>query len=348
MISFLILIHITVFLLSLIEERIRAYAKPIYISLGVILILCAGFREIGIDNDSEQYEYYFSHYNDKVLMLTVEYSFQWLSRILNYLSDDVHIILLAYAAMAITIKFYAFRRLSESWFMPVVIYLGYYFIMHELTQIRAGVVSSLLLLAIIPLAEGRKKLTFLILCLGCFFHYSTFAMFPMLFLNNNGLTRRKRIIWAAIVPAAYLIYFSGNNLFLDLPIPYIGDKLASYQKLRDKGILSSEINVFNAVFMVTIFTYFYVLYFYDTVIKHNKYLPLMLKMTGVSICIFIILAFIPVIAYRINALYGIVTIILFTNIYYTINPGWLARSVVGVIGIVQFMINVFYTKLLHP
>ena len=345
--AFLVIQFIT-YLLSLAEERIKKYVKPSYVVLAIILILCIGLRKIGIDNDSEHYEMYYNNYDDKLLMISVEPSFRWLAHFLNYFTGDVHAILLVYAAIAVTIKFIAFKKLFDNRFLPIIVYMGYTLIMQEMTQIRAGVVGGLVLLSLIPLSEGRKKVTFLILCLCCFIHYSAIALFPMLFLNNKDMSMRKRLIWASIIPAAYIMHLCGLNVVLNLPIPYLGDKLQSYQTLRDKGILGSDINVFNAVLLVTIFTYYYVMYFYDTIIAYNKYLPIMLKMTGISVVIFVIMSFVPVLAYRISDLYGMTNILLFSCIAYTIKPNWLARTLVYVVGLSLFLINVFFTKLLHP
>lgn len=349
MIPLLIVIQFFTFILSLIEERIKDASKYIHIGLGIILIFIIGFREIGVDHDSEGYESYFRHYNDNNSNVEIEYSFKILANIASFIYDDVHALLLIYAAIAISVKFYSFKKISESLFLPIVVYMGFYLIMHELTQIRAGVVSSLILLSIIPLSEGKKRQAFLLLCLCVFFHYSALALFPVLLLNNKELTPQKRIIWGCVIPFSYAIHFflSGGSS-ISIPIPYIGDKLDAYQTLRDKGFIGSEINVFNAILLVTILTYYYSLYFYDTIIKYNKYLPIILKLTCISVSVYVIFAFFPVISTRINALYGIATIILFTNIYYTIRPKWLGKCVVGVVGITLMLISIFFTKLIHP
>ena len=46
-------------IISLLERYFGSYKKPVYVALGVILMLVAGFREVGIDPDSVNYEYTF-------------------------------------------------------------------------------------------------------------------------------------------------------------------------------------------------------------------------------------------------------------------------------------------------
>ena len=54
---------------------------------------------------------------------------------------------------------------------------------------------------------------------------------------------------------------------------------------------------------------------YDIIKEHNPYFPIMIKMMGLSIFSFVTLSALPVLAFRISEIYGIVEIILFTNIY---------------------------------
>ena len=348
MIYILLSIFFIIFIISLFEERLKRYNKTLYISVGIILFLCAAFKEIGFDNDSENYEFFFHNYDDPYVQLAVEYSYLLISRILNYFTDDVHSIFFIYSGIGILLKMTAIKRLSNLWFLPMLVYMGNYYILHDLTQIRACIVSGIFLMAIIPLAEGKKRLVAILLLLACFFHYSTLALFPALILNNKDMSKRTRLLWAMLVPLGYILCIANVNLMTEIPIPYIGDKIASYQELSERGIKGSEINIFNAVFVVTWFTYLYILYFYDTVIKYNKYLPIMLRLTGVSIFSFLLLSFLPVLAFRVSELYGIVEIFIFTNIYYTIKPGWLGKVVICIIGISMFLINAFYAEFLHP
>ncbi len=348
MIYVLISLFFLVFLVSLFEERLQRYKKSLYAILCIILVLCAGFKTVGFDNDSEQYEYFFINNDNPYVLLAVEYSFLLISRLARLITDDVHIMFLLYGGLGVILKMSAIKKLSELWFLPILVYLGNYYVLHDLTQIRACIVSGLFMLSIIPLAEGNRKLASLFFIVGCFFHYSTLALLPTLFLTNKEMTPKWRLIWALVVPVGYIFCFAKINLLTTLPIPYIGDKIASYQELSEKGEKGSSINVFNAVFVVTWFSYLYVLYFYDTVIRHNKYLPLMLRLAGISIFLFLALSFLPVLSFRISELYGIVNIFIFANIYYTINPKWLGKTVVFVIGLSQFLINAFYAHFLHP
>lgn len=345
MITILIIILLSTCLLALFEERLGKIRWYVYASLGILLIVLTATRPLGMDNDAENYEQYFLHYDDPINEMLVEYSFRLASKWLYHLFGDVHSIFLLYAILGISIKFVAIKKLTPLVLLAVVIYMGNYFILHEFTQIRAGVASSIMLFTIKPLGDGRRWHALGLMLIAIFFHYSSLLMLPLLFLTNQDMKGQQRAIWALLVPAGYAIYMLQISITA-LPIPYIGDKLEIYQELKDKGFFD-DINVFNLVFLVHIVIYLYLLYMFDIIKEHNPYFPIMIKMMGLSIFSFVTLSALPVLAFRISEIYGIVEIILFTNIYYTVKPGWLSKCIVMTIGIAMFCINVFYNELLQ-
>ena len=260
--------------LAMIEERLRKYNLAVYITLGIVLILFAGLREIGFDKDSENYEIYFYHYDDPGMELTVEYSFRFLSRIFYSLFGDVRSIFLFYALVGVSLKMFALRRLSEFWFLPICVYISYFYIVHDLTQIRASVVSGLTLLAIPYICERKRKTALAILLAGCLFHYSAIALLPILFLSSADMDMKHRVAWACLLPLGFLLHFLPFDIFTAIEIPYITDKIVAYEDLRDKGIIGEEVNVFNLVFLVKCAIYIYILYFYDIIKPNFKYLSL--------------------------------------------------------------------------
>lgn len=300
-------------IVAVFEEELFNIKWKIYIGIGVLLVLFAAIRPIGMDNDSENYELYFVRYDHPLLVITVEYSFRIISKWFYHWFHDVHSIFLLYAILGLSLKFIAFKKLTPLPLLAVAVYIGNYYILHEFTQIRVGVASGLLLLAIKPLSERDYKKVLLLFSFAIFFHYSSIILLPLMLLSNKELTGKKKFIWASLIPIGYIFYFLNINI-TSLPIPYISEKLDAYQGLKDQGYID-EVNVFNLVFFVRIIIFFYILYMYDLIKEHNKYLPLMIKLMALSLFSFTALSSLPVLAFRISELYGIVEIILFTNIF---------------------------------
>lgn len=331
--------------LSFIEDRLQKYNQAIYISLGVILVLFAGFREVGFDRDSENYELYFNNCDDPMLSFAVEYSYRILSIIFKAVFGDFRSILLFYAIVGITLKLVALRRITPLLYLPLAIYLSNYYILHDLTQIRASVASALLLFSIPYIDENRKKVVFGLMALAAFFHYSALVLLPVVFLSNKDMGVKERWLWAAIVPLGYLMYFLKINIATAVYIPYITDKIEIYESLRDQGLVGEEINVFYWVFLLKCTIYLCTLFFYDAVRQENKYMPIVVKLMGISIFIYLFFAQMPILSFRLSELFGIVEIPMFTYVIYMVRPQWPGTSFVSMVAVAISVVMIFIEKI---
>lgn len=254
--------------------------------------------------------------------------------LLNVITDDVHITFLFYAFWGLTLKFVAFRKYSAQWFLPLVVYLAYYYELHEVTQIRTGILSGCLLLAIKPIAEGKRKIALCILLIGSIFHISGLMLLPLAFLSNKPMSTKEKIIWASLIPISYIIYFAGANLIVNTNLPYIGDKLALYQKGVEKGLISVSVNVFSPLQMFSVMLYYYLLFFHDTLIRFNRYFVVMMKILTLGLFCFAAFAILPVMAQRVCYLFSIVNVVLYTNICYTIKQRWIGITIVSLVSLI--------------
>ena len=330
--------------LVFIEKYLGKYKLPIYLFIGMLIVLLAGLREVGIDADSENYEQMYQNYYSAQTSEVVEYSYILISSILNIFTNDVHLLFIVYALLGISLKFIAFRYYSELWFMPVLVYLGFYYELHEMTQIRTGVLSGLFLLSIRPLAEGKKLKYVLFIILGAFFHISAIALLPFIFITNKNLSFKQSVFWASLIPLGYFIYFFANTILIQIDLPYIGSKLAVYQAATEKGLSQVQINVFSPRLLFTTLIFYYLLYFRDTITAFNRYFPIMLKIFAISLFAYTSLGFLPVLAERVSYLYQIINIILITNIYYTLRPKWAGSLLVLLISFVYLNYSLPYVS----
>ena len=129
--------------------------------------------------------------------------------------------------MGVGLKLLAIRKTTEFTFLSLAIYISFYFCIHEMTQIRTGILSGMFLLSIPLIAEGKRKWALLMILAGACFHVSGLALIPLLLLNNKELKGKRRIFWCSIIPIGYAIYFIGVGVMMMLDIPFIGAKLAN-------------------------------------------------------------------------------------------------------------------------
>ncbi len=302
-------------------------------------------RPIGIDNDSETYEMSFINFEKIGDIGVMEPSYIFISALLNKFTSNVHWLFFIYCTIGLCAKFKAIRELTPQIFLAIALYIGNIYILHEYTQIRAGVASGFLLLAIKPLGDGKKVIAAIYISIALLFHYSSIVMFPLLFLSSKKISKKWKIALWLIVPTGYLVHFLNLGIGT-IPIPYISEKLSAYQELKNQGFID-EVNVFNLVFIIKIAIFYYLLYFYNTIQFESKYVSIMLKIMALSLFSFPAFSSLPVLSFRISELFGTVEFVLFTYIFYTVKPYWTGKAIVCLIALSLFSINAFYNGILH-
>ena len=145
MLGVLLIAFVMLLLLAFFEEYLGKYKWAAYIVIGIIMILCAGLRPVGFDRDSKNYESLFLHPDSGLSEISVEPLFLALCKILYFFYPDVQLLLFFFACFGVIIKFWAIRKITPLFFLPLVIYFSNFFLLHEVTQIRAGIVSGLFL-----------------------------------------------------------------------------------------------------------------------------------------------------------------------------------------------------------
>ena len=271
----------------------------------LLLIILAGTREVGIDPDSQSYQSTFNSLQSDSLMDRVELSFIFIIKALRSISNDVHLFFFFYAILGVTLKFVAFSRYKESMLLMVLMYISFYYELHETCQIRTGVLSGCLLLAIPYIADNKRWIAFFCILIGTFFHTSGIILLPLLLFGNKPLNRYWKIALAVSVPVTYI--FAGTKLGLDFAsgIPYIGNKIEMYSKVAENSkVIVSSLELFSPfhLFMVAIF--FYLLFWADVLTEKSPYFPIMMKTFGVAIVSYAVFSFIPAIAYTLRPKWG--------------------------------------------
>ena len=340
MLIYLLFLLTVIIVLAFLEEYMGREKWYIYYALCFVLIMLSGFRPVGFDPDSEVYETTFQNAGTAYEENLVEYSFNAISAFLRPLSQHVQIVFLFYALLAIPLKFLAIQKSLPWLFLPLVVYFCGFYLLHDTIQMRASIASGLFLLSIKPLSEGRRWYVFLLIMVALIFHYSAMLLLIVLLFGNKPLSKRWKIALAALVPIGMVLFIFKINMIAAVPIPYIQEKIEDYDKLKETGIFD-DIALFNPLVWIRVLALWYALYFYDTIKEHCSYLPLLLKIMGVSVFSFFALSSIPIISERVNELFGIIEILLIPYIFYTIKPQYAARILICILAIAMFSYRFF-------
>ena len=338
--AFILLLFIIISLIFL-EDYLGDYKKYVYWGFCIILILFTAFRPIGFDPDSVAYESMFLDNEDDSFFL-IDPSYIFLVNIFRAFTDDIHFLFLFYAIIGISIKFYALRQLSPLFFLPLIIYFGNYYILHDYIQIRAAIASAMLLLAIKPISEGKKKKAFVYLLIANVFHSSTLALYPILLFSNN-ISKIWKYILIAITPIGAILFLLHLDFITVLPIPYIQEKIEMYRVMTEVGAYD-ELTLKQPFIWIHYAAILYSLYFYDTIRKNCPTLPLLLKITACSLFCYFSFSSVPVVAVRLRELLSIVEIALLPGICYTIRPQYFGKIAVCAIGVIELVFTLFIWK----
>lgn len=311
--------------------------KRIFWIACIVLILLAGFRGTGLDPDSITYQRY---YESPDILLLAEPTFAIISIFVRETFNDFKIILLIYAILGIFLKFYAIDRLADLKYLTIITYFGNYFLLHDFTQIRAGVASAIFLLAIIPLTE-KKFIKFCILILiAFFFHYSSLILLPLWFLSNDKLNKKWKTLLYVLLPISMLLHFTKINFMVVIPIETIKYKIQAYQEAQE--IAENALNVFNLLYIVKYLLFFVFLIFYDKIYPNYKYFTILLKIYGFSLAFYLIFSQNTILAMRVSELLGIVEILLIPLLYYVIKVRSFTSFIVVLISGIYLYINIYY------
>lgn len=341
MVVSLVLLFITCLSLSFVEERLSDRDKKIlYIIFGCVMIMIAGMREVGSTPDTESYEaMYYSKEGDLTALLR-EPSFDIITGILQSMSLGINGLFFAYAILSVPIHLTALWKFSRIPLLTLTIYLSYYYMMHDMVQIRCAVASGLFLWAIYFYVEHKKLYTLLFILIGIFFHYSAAAGLLIFFLGN-GFPKWQKYILYAIVPIGIVVYFTHFDVFSIIPDEWGGLKLMKYRNMREKGMddeLAGWKLEINILIWMNIVLYYACIYYHDYLVKHFKYTSVAIKLQGLGFCfLFFVNALSQVVGNRMNDYFSIASVLLWTASFYAFYPAILSKIISNAISTLRFV-----------
>ncbi len=348
MILLIVILFLGAGLLSLHSFHERRNRIAAWYVLGIILVFVAGMRAwdgVVVDHDYRLYRAAFHNWQ----AYSIEPTFKWLAATAHFLGgeqDAELLFFIFYAAIGVMLKFAAIPRLTELWFLSAMVYLGNFYMLHEMTQIRVGVASGLFLLALVPLYRRQFWRFFLLCSLATLFHYSSLILFLLWVLHTK--TIRQRAIYLIIIPLSYVLFLIGmdaTRMIALLPIPFIEQKVELYNKAMSTGQMT-DINIFNAFQLTRTLVVLFLVYKSHVIERYNKYAPMLIKIYVWGVACFVIFAKIPAFGFRISELLSIVEIVAVPMIAYAFIQKRLSMFFAVMVASIFLFINLFYAKLI--
>jgi EpsG family len=328
--------------------------KYLLIAIVVLLAFLAGFQDTSVSRDYGQYQYLFDsmyEITDHNLFFLVTFEPGFVAIVLFFREiftvNYAVAIMLFYAITSVSLKVYTINRLSINPYLTLLFYFSYFFLIHEMTQIRIALASGIFLISLIPYLKGKKgTFALLILLAGCF-HYSAFFYLLLLFFNTRSLNRWVYLGVLVVSLALGFIKLPVLNLLGNIDIMNVSGKLYNYVEISKNGTVT--INVFNSLNLLNILCCFYILFAVnDEHLISDKKLILFLKCNILSIFLLMLLAGAPAFSLRFNELFSLTQIFLYTWLLkYLPAKKYNVFILVAVAGLI-FYVTQFYGDLLGP
>ena len=344
MVVSLVLLFITCFSLSFFEDRLGDREKKIlYVLFGIAMIMIAGMREVGSTPDTESYEEMYYSKEDSISMMLTEPSFGFITDILQSMALGINALFFVYAILAVPVQLSALWRFSRIPLLTLTVYLSYYYMIHDMVQIRCAVASGLFLWAIYFYVERKKLFSLLFILMGILFHYSAIAGLVIFFLGN-GFPRWQRYLLYAIVPVGLFVYVTHIDIFSLVPDELGGLKLMKYRTMREKGLEDElagwKLNS-NLLIWMNIVLYYACIYYHDYLVKRFKYTSVAIKLQGVGFgFLFFVNALSMVVGNRMCDYFSVASVLLWTASVYAFTPIIIGKIVNNVISAIRFVASV--------
>jgi len=329
----LVVFYLIFFILSLtlfLKFRQEILIKQLIVFVLIILAVLS-------HNYSVDYGNHVAMYNEAVAgILKHEISYYLLARFVDLFSGTP-----LYAVMGVTVKYKALSQLTEFLFPSLLIYFSYFFILHDVTQIRAGVSSAFVLMSITALPDRNKFRFFIFAFLAVLFHYSALIILPLIFLNGN----RIQIIYFFLIPLGFIIWALNINLsgFLShIHFEQIQVKYQTYLQLA----ASEQIDLINLLSFSRIIFCYILLWKWEYLAEKSRYAVVIIKIYILSSLSFIVFSDIPTLAFRVSELLGIVEIVLIPYILYLIKNRTIGKLILSFIALGFLCLTLLYERII--
>lgn len=316
-------------------HKVRISTFVIFI-IGIVLVLLAGFKPIGIDRDSFNYINMIQAPFSVDNLYLREPAFNLIQIINNILfKSSTTTFFVIFAFLGVTMKLMAIIRGSLYPVLSLAIYVFFYYILHDLTQIRVGVASGLFLLAINDRVHGRNKKALIKTLTAVCFHYSALMALVIFAINKNKINKGLYLLLPIIGIASSLFLNATVLSFVAQIVPdFLSLKMLSYLSVQKNDMLN-QINVFNFYYSALLVIYSSLILFIGVNINKNDIIYI--KLLGLGLFFFYAMSFIPVMAFRISEFYCIVIVILFANITNYFKQPILYKTLIMMFGMVYFI-----------
>ncbi|UIN01631.1 EpsG family protein [Yersinia ruckeri] len=260
-----------------------------------------GLRSEGVDRDYKGYVEIFNSIPNFTELFSSDLShihgdplFFIISSMIKSFNLDVYLLFVSFSLLSILIYSWCFSRFSVYPFLSLFIYYCHGFITKEMTQIRAGLASALILLALCILSKRKTVFGTLIITFSFLAHSSSLPAYLFIFYDKV-MKDNKRILFIIIL--SLIFFYLWMPLFSNLPSDFsITAQISNYMKINE---FNYALTLYNPVFLRRVF-YILILFYVRSKYEWKKSLDVFLFSYLLSICWWLIFSDMAILAARIS------------------------------------------------
>lgn len=331
-------IFAVVTILAFVEDYMQIWQKQIALTAICIILVCVAAFKPMTTTDAGTYAYYFYFNDDPIIEIATEPTYIWLSRLILALGGEAIVIFIIYALLSIPLKVSMLWHLTPYIFTAMIVYVGIYYPMHDVVQIRCGVATAFLLWSIVPLAKKQYPKTVALTLIATLFHYSALAFLPIILIGNIKITKYLKYVIGAAIPICLILYTVNISAVSLIPSSLIEGKVDLYKEMSESGNWVEYVPYKQVTFLAEFALLYIFLFFYDTIEKDCTYAPILIKILVFEMIFITMFAEIPVLGGRLHELFGAFDAIAFTCCLYCIKPKFIVRVGICLFSLAYYII----------
>ncbi|HWK56697.1 MAG TPA: EpsG family protein [Parapedobacter sp.] len=238
------------------SQYIRLFA---YVPLCLLLIAFVGLRSLGVDNDGIAYqdafqlagEYAWSDLLRGNYPETMERGYLLFNKLVFTLGGDIYVVFIVMALLTGLVNFTLIFKYSPMPFLSVLIYLCFFYLYRDFTQIRYALSAAVGLWVICLLAEKKYIWSAAFIFFATFIH-SSILIVPLFYLFYALI--RNHLFYLILPIVGFIVSFFDPVMFL-FTLGGLPPTLAGYVQQEEFGRGGYMLSAIAQIFMLVIYFY---------------------------------------------------------------------------------------------
>ncbi|WP_232012348.1 EpsG family protein [Cedecea lapagei] len=309
----------------------------------VLFIFCA-LRGADVDRDYQSYVNIYG-YIVNGYHYAIEPTFYLITYISELLTSSPVFIFIIYAALAISFKYLFIKEWSPYLLLSVLVYFSSIFLLHDMTQIRIGVASSIGFFSLKYIIENNYRKYYLWILVAILFHFSMVVFIFIPLLNSKRLTTNFKLGYLSLLLFLYVLYTFKIDMLTPLQYVTIGGVQEKYNMYKAQiETDNASVNVFSVTQILHILIVFLTLSF-SRYFEKDKKMILIFKLYALSPLCLIAFSAIPGFSIRLSELFSISEIVFLPMLATQFKHKGLVYFIIIAISLFLLLLNLYYVGL---